>query len=124
MRVTEWTDKWIEALRSGRYEQASGRLVQCDTEGKPEGYCCLGVGADVMGMLESASYSNTLGVRGVHGSFAVHCLPQNAAAQLGLDGADLDRLTRMNDSLGWDFNQIADAIEAAKTTGHIARPYW
>lgn len=38
MDKAELKRKWIEALRSGRYRQTTGRLT--DGEG---GYCCLGV---------------------------------------------------------------------------------
>lgn len=35
---------WTDALRSGDYEQATGRLVEVDpANGKAIGYCCLGV---------------------------------------------------------------------------------
>jgi hypothetical protein len=33
----ELRDAWIDALRSGDYKQASGRLET------PEGFCCMGV---------------------------------------------------------------------------------
>ncbi len=36
--------KWLKALRSGRYEQATGKLKSTDG-----GYCCLGVLCNVMG---------------------------------------------------------------------------
>lgn len=35
--------KWVEALRSGKYQQARSRLYD------GEGYCCLGVLCEVMG---------------------------------------------------------------------------
>lgn len=38
--------KWVEALRSGDYAQAKGRLVKVDGEGK-KAYCCLGVLCDL-----------------------------------------------------------------------------
>lgn len=38
-------EKWVAALRSGRYEQARGKL-RVGWEGK-EGYCCLGVLCEV-----------------------------------------------------------------------------
>lgn len=39
----ELRKQWIEALRSGRYKQGSGRLKSQD------GYCCLGVAAEILG---------------------------------------------------------------------------
>lgn len=35
--------KWIAALRSGRYMQGCGRLVQRGSGNLPSRYCCLGV---------------------------------------------------------------------------------
>lgn len=37
--------KWLEALRSGKYEQTTGKL--CEKNGDFEGYCCLGVLTDL-----------------------------------------------------------------------------
>lgn len=36
--------KWVAALRSGEYEQITGSLKE------PDGYCCLGVLCEVMGI--------------------------------------------------------------------------
>ena len=38
----EWKAKWLEALRSGEYEQAQGALKTADGE-----FCCLGVLTDL-----------------------------------------------------------------------------
>lgn len=40
---------WLEALRSGEYSQTAGTMYRPDGEisGKPRGYCCLGVLAEV-----------------------------------------------------------------------------
>jgi len=38
-----WADRWVDALRSGKYQQTTGTLHN----GK--GYCCLGVLCDVVG---------------------------------------------------------------------------
>lgn len=40
-------DKFLAALRSGEFNQVSGRLCQTDPEGAPEGFCCLGVGSEL-----------------------------------------------------------------------------
>ncbi len=50
--------KWVKALRSGRYKQATGVLVKTDhdsahgpsIEDKVLGHCCLGVLAEVCGI--------------------------------------------------------------------------
>ena len=38
---------WLEALRSGEYDQTVGRLQRTDADGHPEGFCCLGVLCDL-----------------------------------------------------------------------------
>ena len=40
--------RWLEALRSGEYQQGTGRLRGTDSEGQSK-FCCLGVLADLMG---------------------------------------------------------------------------
>lgn len=42
----EFRTKWLEALRSGRYEQATGALYNYQSGG----YCCLGVACDIVGI--------------------------------------------------------------------------
>lgn len=76
-------EPWIEALRSGRYNQCTGRLVEFDRKG----YCCLGV------------YNE------------VHDLPNNYTAAKELLGKDMDHLIVMNDELYLPFSKIADYIE-------------
>lgn len=48
IKMTQATlDKWLEALRSGEYEQTKGKLYKSpefvDLHGGTVGYCCLGV---------------------------------------------------------------------------------
>jgi hypothetical protein len=43
----EVKEKWVEALRSGDYTQAKGKLTKTDPDGEPVGYCCLGVLCDL-----------------------------------------------------------------------------
>ncbi|NBQ68164.1 MAG: hypothetical protein EBU46_04735, partial [Nitrosomonadaceae bacterium] len=42
----EIKQRWLNALRSGKYKQGEGSLRQLDNEGKPQ-YCCLGVLCDL-----------------------------------------------------------------------------
>jgi hypothetical protein len=93
--------KWVEALRSGKYEQAKGCLRDDD------GFCCLGVLADVIapewthehfnplsdednGLLEEAELLTKHGV-----NFAIR---------------EQKRLAELNDH-GSTFAEIADYIE-------------
>jgi hypothetical protein len=40
-------DKWVNALRSGEYKQGRNALMKMGDDGKPAGYCCLGVLCDL-----------------------------------------------------------------------------
>ena len=42
-------EQWIEALRSGKYEQAKGILRDVDDNNK---FCCLGVACEISGLGE------------------------------------------------------------------------
>lgn len=86
--------KWVEALRSGEYEQTEGQLRVDDEKGKPVGYCCLGVLCEVMG----AKYIPTRG-------------RADAEKDAGLHEDDGFKLACMNDD-GRSFREIADYIEA------------
>lgn len=45
----DFAEKWVSELRSGKYNQAKGKLVKIDESGK-NGYCCLGVAANMCGL--------------------------------------------------------------------------
>lgn len=49
-----WRNRWIKALRSGKFLQATGGLtgtVETDDDLYKEGYCCLGVLSKIQGRL-------------------------------------------------------------------------
>jgi hypothetical protein len=84
--------KWVEALRSGEYEQCRDEL----TDGF--GFCCIGVGYQVLGedceeILEESDPT------------------EMAAGALGLSGDVERKLVRMNDDEKRSFAKIADYIE-------------
>ena len=89
-------EKWVKALRSGRYKQAK----ECLYNGG--GYCCLGVLARVQG-----AKTNELGDEYLEDDLKKY------AAGLRLDSQKV--LARMNDGSGNDysktFKEIADYIE-------------
>lgn len=125
---TEAMRAWIEALRSGEYEQTDGRLEQ---DGK---YCCLGVLSDLAykaGACDRITRHN-------HGDIMVSYgrddetetmyLPAPVCKWAGLDtenpevdiemfddvhGARVVTLVSLNDVYGYSFDQIADVIEKA-----------
>lgn len=84
--------KWIEALRSGEYEQARNELL---TSGEKPAYCCIGVGY----------------VACIHPKIDFGDDTYAAAEQLGLDDDITDKLTRLNDMDEKSFSDIANYIE-------------
>lgn len=113
--------KLIEALRSGKYQQAFNQLRTED------GFCCLGVAEDVLGDEEwergpDGRWGKSEGVGGVQ----TMRLRATTLAKLGWsyasgildddvewDGQRPTYLGNLND-LGCPFSQIADIIEAGK----------
>lgn len=107
--MKELTRRWIEALRSGRYEQTT------DTLRFGNGFCCLGVACDVINpdawtpLSEmpgemcyewEADNQRTLDVD----------LGQDELEALGITRAQQAELITMNDQ-GEPFSAIADRIE-------------
>lgn len=106
--LKETRDKWVEALRSGDYEQ--GRDVLCDEENR---YCCLGVLNEVMG---NKSRTNRMGreyldAKDEAGDY--YCFAMNTywLESQGVSRDMASRLAKMND-LGMQFVDIAQWIEA------------
>ena len=101
--------KWNEALRSGEYEQARGRLR--DTSLGIIGYCCLGVAAKIAG-LEIDSYGEKIIKDG-------HCNDKVLNTDtyqpiwdwLGFSENDHPDYVHFNDGHEWSFTQIADFNE-------------
>lgn len=100
---------WIEALRSGKYQQANGRLRSST------GYCCLGVACDLYDSSRWLpdgtvfTYGDGIKVAEVAGLpkdvMAAYCIPDPLG---GLDS--MTTLAWFNDQ-GKTFNEIADVIE-------------
>lgn len=107
---------WVEALRSGRYNQVAVVL------GNEKGFCCLGVACEVAiangvdipkGVSDLGCY--TYGKEQVTG-----CLPSEVQDWLGLATSDgmlrlgsltpCDSLATLNDEARWNFDQIANVI--------------
>jgi hypothetical protein len=115
----EQKQKWIEALRSGKYKQGRGKLCE-----KGE-YCCLGVLLDVLAPEKWEDVPNK--------PYAVHSWSDEEGTELettglqmtGMRAKTMEHLIHLND--GWDgavpsgetqvsieaqsFVQIADYIE-------------
>lgn len=100
-------DTWIKALRSGKYSQTQFVLQD------QHGFCCLGVGCDVLipKSLVSLSYDGY-----IHGSFAEaqrHAPKWLKEIDNNFSHLTLSSLSILNDAHGFTFDEIADVLEAA-----------
>lgn len=120
---------WVQALRSGDYEQTKGNLKVINKQTGQASYCCLGVACEVflkaVGQMVTIN-DDEVGTDRVLVSFDGNpsVLPDKVVTWLGvpndnpLISTSNERLRQpsvsaiqANDSRGWDFNQIADALE-------------
>lgn len=125
---------WIQALRSGEFTQANGYLEKpVDKDGvKVTGNCCLGVaqhvalrngwtprdiavedvdwGASTMNE-EAASWFGFSGVKLADPSLGVHETLDQDDHGYPITRSTIVHCVEANDDLGWDFDQIADALE-------------
>lgn len=105
----EFKRLWIEALHSGKYQQAYGKLRRND------GFCCLGVACDIYNhdqwRATSADYWLTNSRGG--SSPGAGDIPTDALAVLeyGNDGSAMTTLIHLNDIVRQTFPQIANWIE-------------
>ena len=111
----EIKQKWLDALRSGRYLQGQGKLHYRDGITGEHYYCCLGVLCEVLGIkseVEESEYTTY----SYDGNFDV--LPKSVIAVSGLstptglfvmDGKE-NELSALNDTRT-SFENIADLIE-------------
>ena len=88
----EWKEKWVKALRSGKYRQCTGRLE------RNKKYCCLGVLRNLI------NPDSRLEQKGEH---VLHTRHLN---YVGLHHDTQESLAQRNDD-GWSFRKIADYIE-------------
>lgn len=97
--------KWVDALRSGKYSQAHGKLTRDNC------FCCLGVACEISGVEKKRDLYGITGER--------HFLPLEVYQWLGINsrdplvfyGNDFTKLTAVNDEFRLSFDQIANLIE-------------
>ena len=120
--------KWVDALRSGKYVQTRGALR--NDEGNEPKFCCLGVACDlyaketnVDGWQKIETGVNTLYTFVSDESSSEDALPKPVAYWLGLTSVDgefnpeiaglrVNTLIALNDNFRFDFKKIADVIES------------
>lgn len=109
MNQTEARKLWVEALRSGEYEQTDGALRYEDK------FCCLGVACD---LYRKHGGGPEWGPNDVYDA-KVDYLPKSVMDWLGVshdsgvfgEGDDMDSLGDLNDA-GTGFEVIAEIIES------------
>lgn len=121
----EIKQQWLEALRSGKYQQGIGQLkmyeIEYDEDDEPcqgdPAYCCLGLLAEVAGLPVEAHCSaaflgdgNTLDTLGLGAERGPDDLSYSSEDQNTHTTAQR-KLAAMNDN-GKSFAEIADWIEA------------
>ncbi len=95
--------KWVEALRSGKYQQAQQALLNKGA------YCCLGVLCDVMGAEWKPGDGDQFAI--LNGDIQQYYLEGATLETIGMTEAEQERLYHMNDD-GEPFTEIANYIEA------------
>lgn len=126
MAPREAAQAWVDALRSGKYQQVRNALRT------PDGFCCLGVACDIDDP-ESWGEPRGLEMRQAftgHGQFSAMFPPNELSQHLvggqSLWGQKIPYFARLNDWNGFTFAQIADVIEAVLINGQPweDQPYW
>lgn len=105
---------WIAALRSGTYQQARERLVQVGDDGKPVGYCCLGVACELAAQAGLVEREHNAYV--TDDEWEETALPIAVLDWLGMEDVEGwyagGSLINLNDSQKLSFEEIADVIES------------
>ena len=135
---------WTDALESGNYGQVDGQLVDAFRSGDEvhaEGYCCLGVLAEVLCEIRPSLIRRGTGdtdkpiswewKEGDHWlSVDDGNLPDQLCSTIGLNLYDRECLIQMNDGSGevpmHEFTEIAAAIKSHDIENHmrVDALYW
>lgn len=99
----EFARKWADALRSGRYAQATGTLRN------PDGFCCLGVACDLID--PEAWKADNRYLAFTFRGLALKFIPLPVRRAIGISDAEVDVLIQMNDGMKKSFVEIAGEVE-------------
>jgi len=101
-------EQWVEALRSGKYEQGRCWLRHKDK------FCCLGVLCDLHAQATNCDWEEYNNIGNYLDSDEV--LPGKVVKWAGLDSEDpfinKERVSSYNDDRRLDFDQMSDLIES------------
>lgn len=103
----ELATRWVEALRSGKYEQGTTRLRTIDNK-----YCCIGVLADIIGCKWKVHHRNTYFKPDIY-DIEDHTgsLPRNIENKIFNSSYTQESFIDLNDNRKMSFNEIANVIE-------------
>lgn len=110
----EFKAEWVQALRSGEYEQGQQRLKKTQA-GSPAQYCCLGVAGDLLTKTGACSWTgprkdSLTSSESSYMDASTGVLLSDTRDLIGLEYHDMHTLITMNDD-GASFYHIADWIE-------------
>lgn len=117
--MNKYAKKWVEALRSGKYQQGMGQLASREVESDGFCYCCLGVACEILKDDFDLKVSEHETYKLYDG--AMTSLPNIVITALNLKSKDgkfigieneKDCLISLNDSDCMTFAEIADVIES------------
>lgn len=103
-----YKEKWLEALRSGKYKQTKGRLRRVDNT-----YCCLGVLCDLLEKDRKIIWKKNYEfyeAQDESNAQTPNSIPYSIRNEIEIDSNQQHQLIVMNDS-GESFDTIADYIE-------------
>lgn len=102
----EFAEKWVSALRSGKYKQTSDSLIKFSDTTNEKSYCCLGVAGSICGLKSKTLLKHRLS--DLYGNI----LPiKKDIGDLKINEDFNQTLINLNDS-GKSFTEIADWIES------------
>lgn len=124
LKNKELVKLWVEALRSGKYQQVKGVLREPLANGY--GYCCLGVLCEITkpliidsgdlayleDNLEKGCYPPLIALK----HLISDCTNQHLISVIMPDNT-VCAVTTLNDDLGMTFDQIADLLEQTHLKG-------
>ena len=102
-KITARRVRWVRDLVSGNYTQGKGALKM--QSGGSTKHCCLGVACE--GLDPEYRELNL-----THGTSIAYIIDKNAK-KFGLTKEDQSEASRWNDTLGYDFDRIADMVAFA-----------
>lgn len=123
LKNKELVKLWVEALRSGRYQQIKGVLRQSLANGY--GHCCLGVLCEVVKPLMSDNelvyLEESLKINAYPPKIVLKHLVDEGKRDIPISAVGLNEklyaVYTLNDDLGMSFNEIADLLEQTHLKG-------